>query len=86
MKGSDVARIYRIGSFYNGDYPVVVTIDGDQYESDENGVFVDPPQHVAQMLEGMPEWGRIEGDHPFGPNAVVTGVLKQQVVAQPQDT
>lgn len=73
-------RIYKIGSFYKGDYPVVITIDGDQYESNEFGEFVDPPTKVARLLEGMPEWGRTEGDHPFGPNEIVTGVIRQQVL------
>lgn len=71
---------YKISSFYKGSFPVVITVDGEEFVSNELGEIVDPPVKVARLLEGMPEWGRIEGDHPYGPHEVVTGVLKTQVL------
>jgi hypothetical protein len=61
---------YKTNQLYRGPLPVKVTIDGDEFISNEEGELVDPPEHVARLLEGMPEWYRAQGDSPFGPNEV----------------
>lgn len=59
-------RTYIINrKFYRGRFPAVVTVGGEQLTSNENGEIVDPPLRVAQMLEDMPEWARVQGDYPF---------------------
>lgn len=67
---------YRIHSqLYKGEYPVKVTVDGETIESNEEGEIIDPPDFVARLLEGMPEWQRTQGASPFGPKDVVADTL-----------
>lgn len=63
--------VFRITNFYTGSLPVTVLVDGSKYTSNEDGEFIDPSLDLARMLEGMPEWDRVEGQSPFGPNSIV---------------
>lgn len=65
---------YQITQLYRGPLPVTVTINADQFESNDEGQIIDPPSFVARLLEGMPEWERVQGDSPFGPREVIAHV------------